>query len=61
MLKDLGVTKIHLLTNNPPQKKAELEECGITVTERVPVIISPPNASNRNYLNTKAQRMGHVL
>jgi 3,4-dihydroxy 2-butanone 4-phosphate synthase/GTP cyclohydrolase II len=59
MLKDLGVKKIRLLTNNP-QKKAELEEWGITVTERVPVVI-PPNASNRHYLDTKAQRMGHVF
>jgi 3,4-dihydroxy 2-butanone 4-phosphate synthase/GTP cyclohydrolase II len=59
MLKDLGVKKIRLLTNNP-QKKAELEEWGITVTERVPVVI-PPNASNRHYLDTKVQRMGHVF
>ncbi|MGE4468278.1 GTP cyclohydrolase II, partial [Sphaerochaeta sp.] len=59
MLKDLGVKKIRLLTNNP-QKKAELEEWGITVTERIPVVI-PPNASNRRYLDTKVQRMGHVF
>ncbi|MBG0766066.1 MAG: bifunctional 3,4-dihydroxy-2-butanone-4-phosphate synthase/GTP cyclohydrolase II [Spirochaetaceae bacterium] len=59
ILRDLGVNTIRLLTNNP-HKMAELESWGIHVAERIPVII-PPNALNKNYLDTKAQRMGHVF
>ncbi len=59
ILKDLRVPKVRLMTNNP-EKIAGLQECGIMVTERVPLIISP-NETNRDYLRTKAARMGHLM
>ncbi|WP_422481997.1 bifunctional 3,4-dihydroxy-2-butanone-4-phosphate synthase/GTP cyclohydrolase II [Pleomorphochaeta sp. DL1XJH-081] len=59
MLKDLGVQSIRLVTNNP-QKLAGLEAYGIRVVDRVPVVI-PSNDTNKNYLDTKARKMGHLL
>ncbi|MBC8452331.1 MAG: GTP cyclohydrolase II, partial [Spirochaetes bacterium] len=58
ILKDLGVQQILLMTNNP-EKIAGLQESGIIVTERVPLIISP-NETNRDYLRAKVKRMGHL-
>ncbi len=59
MLRDLGVRKIRLLTNNP--KKIEgLEAYGITVVERLPIEI-PPHAGNIRYLRTKQQKLGHLF
>ena len=59
ILKDLGLTKLRLMTNNPG-KISGLEEWGIEITERVPILISP-NEYNSRYLTTKEQRMGHML
>jgi 3,4-dihydroxy 2-butanone 4-phosphate synthase / GTP cyclohydrolase II len=59
ILKDLGVTTVQLLTNNP-DKVTSLEEYGITVAERVP-LTPHPNDHNLAYLLTKRDRMGHVL
>jgi GTP cyclohydrolase II len=59
ILRQLGVTRVRLLTNNP-LKSAALEQHGVHVIERVPHAV-PPNASNRQYLRTKADRMGHLL
>ena len=59
ILKDLGVGAVRLLTNNP-DKVSDLEEYGITVTERVP-LTPRPNDHNLAYLLTKRDRMGHVL
>lgn len=59
ILKDLGLTRIRLMTNNPG-KISGLEEYGIEITERVPILI-PPNEYNSKYLSTKEQRMGHIL
>jgi 3,4-dihydroxy 2-butanone 4-phosphate synthase / GTP cyclohydrolase II len=59
ILKDLGVTTVRLLTNNP-DKVTDLEEYGITVAERVP-LTPRPNDHNLAYLLTKRDRMGHVL
>jgi len=59
ILRDLGLTKIRLLTNNP-QKRAGLEGYGLEVVERVPIEI-PPNAENYRYLKTKRHRLGHLL
>ncbi|MDF3129223.1 GTP cyclohydrolase II [Kiritimatiellaeota bacterium B1221] len=59
ILKDLGVEKIRLLTNNPA-KVDGLVENGIEVTERIPVVI-PSNPHNASYLETKRTRMGHLL
>jgi 3,4-dihydroxy 2-butanone 4-phosphate synthase/GTP cyclohydrolase II len=59
ILRDLGVGRVRLLTNNPG-KVAALEEYGVTVTERVP-LTPRPNDHNIAYLRTKRDRMGHVL
>jgi GTP cyclohydrolase II len=59
ILHHLGIRQARLLTNNP-LKRAALEQHGITVVERVPLMV-PPNPSNRGYLSTKARRMGHLL
>jgi len=59
ILKDLGVTSVRLMTNNP-DKVTSLEEYGITVAERVP-LTPHPNDHNLAYLLTKRDRMGHVL
>jgi 3,4-dihydroxy 2-butanone 4-phosphate synthase / GTP cyclohydrolase II len=59
ILADLGVHSMRLLTNNPA-KRAGLEGYGLTISERVPLEIHP-NRHNRAYLETKAERMGHVL
>ena len=59
MLKDLGVQKISLLTNNP-NKVEELQQLGIEVVERLP-LQGDVNPENARYLNTKADRMQHLL
>ena len=57
ILKALGVGAVRLLTNNPVKSSA-LEELGIYVTERIPLVI-PPNPFNASYLASKYERMGH--
>jgi len=59
ILADLGLKKIRLMTNNPG-KVVGLEGMGIDVVERVPIEI-PPNEANRCYLQTKREKMGHLL
>lgn len=59
VLKELGMKKIRLLSNNP-HKKRGLERNGIVVVELVPIEI-PPNNGNKKYLETKAAKMGHKL
>lgn len=59
ILRELGVSKINLLTNNP-QKLSVLSAAGIEVIERIPVEITP-SASNQHYLQSKKQVMGHLL
>jgi 3,4-dihydroxy 2-butanone 4-phosphate synthase/GTP cyclohydrolase II len=59
ILRDLGFTRIRLLTNNP-KKIAELVDYGIDVTARESLEIHP-NAINRKYLQTKRKRLGHLL
>jgi 3,4-dihydroxy 2-butanone 4-phosphate synthase / GTP cyclohydrolase II len=59
ILKDLGVTEVRLLTNNPT-KVSDLEDYGIKVAERVP-LTPHPNDHNLAYLLTKRDRMGHDL
>lgn len=59
ILVDLGIKKMKLMTNNPT-KIVGLQGYGITVTERVPLEISP-NDINRRYLTTKCSKMGHIL
>ena len=59
ILRDLGVTSVRLLTNNPA-KVTSLEEYGVPVSERVP-LTPHPNDHNIGYLLTKRDRMGHHL
>jgi GTP cyclohydrolase II len=59
ILRALGLKAVRLLSNNP-QKVAALEAAGIKVTERVPCEVEPHAASER-YLNTKKEKMGHLL
>ncbi|MFI3262619.1 MAG: bifunctional 3,4-dihydroxy-2-butanone-4-phosphate synthase/GTP cyclohydrolase II [Rikenellaceae bacterium] len=59
ILRDLGVTKIKLLTNNP-LKRVGLEGYGLEIVENVPMIIQP-NPYNLRYLKTKEDLMGHKL
>jgi len=59
ILFDLGVRKVRLITNNP-DKVRQLEQYGLTVTERVPVEVAP-GKSNRGYLQTKRTKFGHML
>ncbi len=59
ILKDIGVSSIRLLTNNP-EKIQGLEEHGINITQRVP-LRSREHPQARNYLRTKKEKMGHLL
>ena len=59
ILRELGVGKIRLLTNNPV-KRVGLEGYGLEIVENVPIEITP-NEYNEKYLRTKKDRMGHLL
>jgi GTP cyclohydrolase II len=59
MLNDLGVGSVAVLTNNPA-KVAALRADGVNVTGRVPMEVNP-NQHNRDYLDTKRDRMGHLI
>ena len=59
ILRDLGVRKLRLLTNNP-RKIVGLSGHGLEITEQLP-LRTTPNADNRRYLETKRDRMGHSL
>ncbi|MBD1938167.1 bifunctional 3,4-dihydroxy-2-butanone-4-phosphate synthase/GTP cyclohydrolase II [Microcoleus sp. FACHB-68] len=59
MLNDLGVKKIRLITNNP-RKIAGLKGYGLEVVDRLPLLIEA-NPYNCTYLNTKAEKLGHLL
>jgi 3,4-dihydroxy 2-butanone 4-phosphate synthase / GTP cyclohydrolase II len=59
ILKDLGIEKMHLLTNNP-RKITGLEGYGLTVVDRVPIQI-PARMENEAYLKTKNEKLGHFL
>ena len=59
MLRQLGVSDVRLLTNNP-RKVAQLEEYGVTVSERVEHAY-PSNEYNERYLAVKAEKSGHLF
>jgi len=59
VLKDLGISKIRLITNNPA-KYAGLSGYDLEITERIPLVIEPTK-ENRKYLNTKREKMGHII
>jgi len=59
ILRELGVGKIRLLTNNPKKRKG-LEGYGLQIVENVPIEVKP-NPHNAFYLQTKKEKMGHFL
>jgi 3,4-dihydroxy 2-butanone 4-phosphate synthase / GTP cyclohydrolase II len=59
ILRDLGVRKIRLLTNNPA-KYVAIEGFGLEIVERVPLEIAPSQTS-RKYLEAKKKKLGHIL
>ena len=59
ILADLGIAEVRLLTNNP-DKVAQLEAQGVSVVERVPLVVGI-TSENRGYLRAKRDRMGHQL
>lgn len=59
MLNHLGVSQVKLITNNP-NKIDYLTDLGIDVVERVPLLVGV-NDYNQEYLNTKRDRMGHLI
>jgi 3,4-dihydroxy 2-butanone 4-phosphate synthase/GTP cyclohydrolase II len=59
ILRDLGVTKMKLMTNNPV-KRVALEGYGLEIVENIPLEITP-NPYNLFYMKTKKERMGHIL
>lgn len=59
ILRAVGIDRVCLLTNNP-DKAIQLHELGISVEERMPLVAGVSD-DNREYLVTKAQRMGHTL
>lgn len=59
ILRDLGVSKLRLMTNNP-RKRVGLGGYGLEVVERVPLEVEA-GEHNARYLQTKRDRMGHLL
>jgi len=59
ILRDLGVRKIRLMTNNPA-KYVAIEGFGLTIVERVPLEIAP-SKDTRKYLEAKKKKLGHIL
>ncbi len=59
ILRDLGIRQIRLMTNNPT-KRIGLAGYGLEIVDRVPVE-TEPNDVNRSYLETKRDRMGHLI
>jgi len=59
ILRDLGVRKMRLLTNNP-RKIAGLKGYGLEIVEVLPIQM-PPNEDNFHYLRTKKTKLGHML
>ena len=59
ILRDLGVERMRLMTNNP-SKYVALSGYGLEIVERVQLEI-PPNADSRDYLRTKREKLGHLL
>jgi 3,4-dihydroxy 2-butanone 4-phosphate synthase/GTP cyclohydrolase II len=59
ILRDLGLSSIRIMTNNP-RKLVGLEGYGLEITERVP-LLTDPNVENRAYLDAKRDKLGHLL
>jgi 3,4-dihydroxy 2-butanone 4-phosphate synthase/GTP cyclohydrolase II len=59
ILREIGVSKIRLITNNPV-KRAALEGYGLQIVENIPIEIEL-NPYNKTYMRTKKEKMGHIL
>ena len=59
ILRDLGLTAIRIMTNNP-RKLVGVDGYGLEIVERVPLITSP-NDENRSYLDVKRDKLGHLF
>jgi GTP cyclohydrolase II len=59
ILRDLGLTRVRLMTNNPDKIEA-LSAAGIDVAERIPLVVDP-SPHNKAYLETKRRRLAHEL
>ena len=59
ILRDLGITRLRLLTNNPDKYYA-LEGYGLTIVDRVPIRVGQ-RPENEKYLITKREKMGHWI
>jgi len=59
ILRDLGLSSIRIMTNNP-RKLVGIEGYGLEITERVP-LVPPPHRENRDYLAVKRDKLGHLL
>ncbi|HEX9053331.1 MAG TPA: bifunctional 3,4-dihydroxy-2-butanone-4-phosphate synthase/GTP cyclohydrolase II [Gemmatimonadales bacterium] len=59
ILRDLGLSSIRVMTNNP-RKLVGLEGYGLEIVERVP-LVADPTRDNRDYLRTKRDKLGHLL
>lgn len=59
ILRDLGLSSIRLMTNNP-RKVVGLDAYGLTITERVPLELAARD-ENRRYLATKRDKLGHLI
>jgi 3,4-dihydroxy 2-butanone 4-phosphate synthase/GTP cyclohydrolase II len=59
ILRDLGLSSIRVMTNNP-RKLVGLEGYGLQIVERVP-LIADPNSENQSYLKVKRDKLGHLL
>jgi 3,4-dihydroxy 2-butanone 4-phosphate synthase/GTP cyclohydrolase II len=59
ILKDLGVSTIDLITNNP-EKIDAIEHSEIRLRNRIPLVIEPVN-ENKNYLGVKKDKLGHLI
>ena len=60
ILKDLGLSKVRILTNNPKKTQAFEDWVDLKVVEQVP-IVAPPKSERAKYLATKRDKMGHAL
>lgn len=59
ILRDLGISRMRLITNNPV-KRSGIEGYGLHVVGRVPIQV-PPNDVNKRYMQTKKEKLGHLL
>ena len=59
ILRDLGITKIRLITNNP-KKRVGLMGYGLEIVDNVSIEITP-NPHNETYLKTKRDKLGHTI